>query len=150
MFLRLSETNNALQLLVFLFFFLPFSSRIWDFGIVNRYFRFLKILQYGGFRRWGQLFSSSPCKNWYKNWYLHFHKTYGHQVWKAGTSTRVESNETNQVGAGNVSMSGLCDKLEALFFHYHKAYDRQTWQDRNLPWLASAHKVKWPLNHMFL
>ena len=44
MFLRLSETNNALQLLVFFFFFLSFSSRIWDFGLRTSEFPIFKNL----------------------------------------------------------------------------------------------------------
>ena len=34
------------------------------------------------------------CKNWYKN-YLHFHKTYEHQILQADTSKEADLNETN-------------------------------------------------------
>ena len=84
-------------------------------------------------RRWVQLFPSYPWKNWYKNWYLHFCKTYEHQNWQAGTSTGFDSNEDNEAGADDVITSRLRDKLKALYLHYHSAYGHQTGQDGNLP-----------------
>ena len=30
-------------------------------------------------------------------WHLHFHNTYGHQSWTAGTSRKVDSLGTNQI-----------------------------------------------------
>ena len=53
--------------------------------------------------------------------------TYDHQIWPAGTSTRSDSNETNQAGAGDVITSRLCGKLKT-YLHYHSTYDHQTWQ----------------------
>ena len=37
-----------------------------------------------------------------ESWHLHFHQTYDNQIWQAGTSSGVDSNDANQVGAGNV------------------------------------------------
>ena len=39
-------------------------------------FLILKISQYGGLGLWVRLFPRYPCKNWYKNWYFYFYKTY--------------------------------------------------------------------------
>ena len=38
-------------------------------------------------------------------------KTYGHQIVQAGRSTRFDSNETNQAGAGDVATLRSCDNL---------------------------------------
>ena len=62
--------------------------------------------------------------------YLHFGKTYDHRIWQAGTSTGVDSNETNQAGAGQVITSRSRDKKH---FHYQSAHGHQTWQGGNLP-----------------
>ena len=74
------------------------ASRIRDFGIVILVFLSLKFFQYGGSRRWVQIFPRYPSKKWYKNWYLHFYKTFDHQIWQAGTSTESNSSEANQAG----------------------------------------------------
>ena len=112
-------------------------------------FLILKILQYDGSRRWAQLFPKYPFKNWYKNWYLHFYKTCKEQIWQAGTSTGVKSNETIHAGAGDVTTSRSCDKLKT-HLHYHSIYAHQTWQGGNLPWWAPPHKVIWPFGHVVL
>ena len=39
-------------------------------------------------------------------------KTYGHQIWQAGISRGVDSNKTNQSGAGDAITSRSGDKLE--------------------------------------
>ena len=39
-----------------------------------------------------------------------FNKTYDHQIWQAGTSTRFDSNEINQAGTGDVITSRSCGK----------------------------------------
>ena len=89
-----------------------------------------------GSRRWVQLFPKYSCKNWYKNWhrhfyktydrqiwpckdwyenlYRHFYKTYDHQTWEAGTSTGVDSNETNQA----VLVTSLRQNRVANLKHY--------------------------------
>ena len=54
------------------------------------------------------------CKNWYKNSRLYLHKTYDYLSFQASTSRGVDSNETNQAGAGNVITSRSSDKL----YHY--------------------------------
>ena len=64
--------------------------------------------------------------------YLHFGKTYDHQIRQAGTSTGVDSNETNQAGAGQVITSRSRDK-QKTYFHYQSAHGHQTWQGGNLP-----------------
>ena len=46
--------------------------------------------------------------------YLHFHKTYNHQIRQASTSRGVDSNEVNQAGGGDVIMSRSCKKLKAV------------------------------------
>ena len=96
-------------------------------------------------RRWVQLL----CKNWYKKWYLHFHKTYDHQIWQASTSREVKSNETD--AADDVIMSKLKtrDKLKT-YLHHQSVYGQKTWQDANLPWWAPDHKVIWLFSHMVL
>ena len=113
-------------------------------------FLILKISQYGGSRRWAQLFPRYPCKNWYRNWYLHFYSTYDHQIWQAGTSTGVELNETNQTGAGDLITSRSRNKLKILYLYNHSAYGYQTWQDGILPWCTPAHKVTRPFDYVFL
>ena len=76
--------------------------------------------------------------------------TFGHQIWQAGTSTRFDSIETNQAGAGDVITSRSRDKVKALCLHYHTGYDHQTWQDGNLPWCTPSDKVTWPFYHLVL
>ena len=116
--MRLLETHNALLLSVFFFFlfFVSFFCQPYP-GLRNRksVFLILKISQYGGSWRWVQLFPRYPSKNRYKNWYLHSYETFDHQIWQSGTSTRLDSNETNQAGADdNVFMSKSRDKLKTL------------------------------------
>ena len=45
-------------------------------------------------------------------WYLHFYKTYDHQIWQEGISKGFHSNEANQAGAGDVITSRLRNKLK--------------------------------------
>ena len=95
-FLRLRETLIALQLPFFFsssFFCQPCA------GLRNckSIFLNLKTSQYGGPRRGVERFPRYSCKNWY----LHLQKTNGHQIRQAGTSRGVDSNETNQRGAGD-------------------------------------------------
>ena len=116
-FLCLRETYKALQLSVFFSFF-SFFCQPWP-GLQNYKSVFL-ISQYGGSRQWVQLFLRYPCKNWNKNWYLHFHKTYDHQIWQAGTSRGVGSSRTQVLvassrwlaGVGDVITSSSPDKLK--------------------------------------
>ena len=58
----------------------------------------------------------------------------------AGTSREVESNVTNQAGAGNVTTSRSLDKLKS-YIHYQRSYRHQPWLDRSLPRLTAAQKV---------
>ena len=48
---------------------------------------------------------------------------------------RINSNETNQAGAGDVITSRLRDKLKTLYRHYRyrSVYSHQTWLVGNLP-----------------
>ena len=39
------------------------------------------------------------------NSYPDFYKTYDRQIWQAGTSTRFDSNKTNETGAGDLITS---------------------------------------------
>ena len=77
------------RVLLLLLVFLPAVSETSAFLI-------LKVSQYGGSRWWIQLFPR------FEKWYPHFYKTYNHQIWKVGTSTEVDSNETNQASAGEI------------------------------------------------
>ena len=138
--LRLCEMHYALLLFFFSLFCQPYPG-LWDCKSV---FLIIKISQYGESRWWVQLFPMYPCKNWYKNWYLHFYRTHDHQIWQAGTPTGFASNETIQAGAGDVITSRSHDKLKTYYLHYHSAFGHITWQDGNLPSWAPAHKVTWP------
>ena len=42
------------------------------------------------------------------------------------------------------------DKLKPLHMHYHDAYGHRTWEDRDLPWGAPTHKVKWNFDQVVL
>ena len=119
-FLRLRKTQNALQLPTF-FFFVFFCQPYPGLQNCKSVLLILKILN-----------------NWCKNWYIHFYKTYDHQVRQAGTSTEFDSNETNQAGAGDVIRSRSCEKLKTLYLHYQSACSHITGQDGNLPWWAPA------------
>ena len=77
-FLCLCETSNTLQLPVFLFF-CQSCPGVWNWESV---FLILKISQYGRWRQQIQLFLRYSCKNWCRNWYFHFDKTYDHQLWQ--------------------------------------------------------------------
>ena len=68
---------NCLCFCLFLSFFFSFFCQPCP-GLRNfkSLFLILKISQNGGLRQWVQLFRKYQCKNWYRNWYLHFHKTY--------------------------------------------------------------------------
>ena len=73
-----------------------------------------------------------PCKNWCKNWYLHFHKTYKPQIWQADTFTGVESNDSIPAGAGDAITSIPRDKLKT-YLYYQSPIGNQIWLDSNLP-----------------
>ena len=142
-FLRLLETQNALQLPVF---FLSFFCQPYK-GLRNykSVFLILKISQYGGSRWWVLLLPRYPCKL-YKNWYLHFYKSYDHHIWQAGTSARFDSGETTQVGAGDVRMETYLDGLLPI-----KSHDplitwscKITWQIKFFIFLLP--KCLWPRN----
>ena len=81
------------------------ASRVWDFRIVNQYSWFWKSLNMADRSCEFSFFARYSCKNWYKNWYLHFHKTYDQQIWRTDTSRGFDSNETNQDGFGDVITS---------------------------------------------
>ena len=90
--------HNALKLLVLFFFFSFFFSFFCQPCLRLRncksVFLILKISEYGGLRLWVQLFPRYPCKNWYKNWHLHFYKTYDHQF---GRQIHLEQKELTQM-----------------------------------------------------
>ena len=109
--LWLRETQNALQLLVF-FFFLFFCQPYPGLQNCKLVFLILKIWQHGRSRQLVQHFPRYPCKIWYKNWYLHFCKTYDHQILQEVTSTGFDSNEAIQTIAGDVITSRWRDKLK--------------------------------------
>ena len=73
-------------------------------------FLILKISQYGELRWQVQLFLRYSCKNWYKNWYLHFPKNYDHQICQAGT-VRVDSSKTNHASAISTTRVPIANKL---------------------------------------
>ena len=66
-----------------------------------------------------KLFLGYSYKNLYKSWNLHFHKTYDHQIWQAGTPREIDSNETNQAGADDIITSRSYDQLKT-YIHYEK------------------------------
>ena len=53
-------------------------------------------------------------------------KTYDHQTQQARTSRGIDSDETNQAGAGDAIMSGPRDKLKTLYLHYQSAFGYPT------------------------
>ena len=59
--------------------------------------------------------------------------TYDHQIWQAGTSRGVDSNDTNQTGTVDVTTSIPRDKLKLFHLHYQSVYGYQNWQNGNLP-----------------
>ena len=106
--LRLRETNNSLQLPVFLlYFFCWFLCQpcpwFWNCKSV---FMILKISQYGGGGDDLSFFQGIHVRTDIK---IYISK-YDHQFWHAGG---VNSCETNQVGADDVVTSGSRDKLKA-------------------------------------
>ena len=113
-------------------------------------FLILTITQYGRSRRWVQLCPKYVWKNWYKNWFLHFHETYDLQIWQAGTSREVHSNETNETGADDVIILISLDKFYTLYLHYESVLGHQTGQYGKLPWWVPFHKVTWPFDHVFI
>ena len=133
-----------------LFFILFFCQTYPGLRNCKSVFLIFKILQYGGSRRWVQLSARHPCKNWYQNWYLHFYKIYGYQIWLAGTSKGFDASDTNESGASDVITSRSIDKLKSLYLRYHCAYGQQTWQDGNLPWWAPSYKITWSFDHVAL
>ena len=131
----------------FSFFFSFFCQPCPELRKCKSVFLILKISQHGGSRRWVQLFPTYPCPNWYKNWYLHFHMTYDHQIWQTGISRGVHWNETNEAGAGDVitSRSNLKHYISTI-----RVSGYQTWQNGNVPWGVPAHKVTWSFAHVVL
>ena len=87
---------------IFFFFFLFFCQPYPRLQNSKSVFLILKILQHGRSRQWVHIFPRYPCKLGYKNWDLNFYKTYDHQICQEDTSTGVDSNKTNQAGAGDV------------------------------------------------
>ena len=121
------------------------ASHVRDFGIVNCYSWARKSLDMADRGGHFSFFSRYSCKNWY----LHFHKTCDHQIWQAGTSRGVDSNDTNSAGAGDVSTPWSRDKLKA-YLHYQSSHSHQTWHNGSLPWWTFAHKVTWLFHHIVL
>ena len=74
-----AKCSASASVLFLLLVFLEAISKTLNFKLV---FLILKISQYGGLRLWVR----NPCKNWYKNCYIHFYKTYNQQNWEACTS----------------------------------------------------------------
>ena len=81
------------------------ASLVRDFGIVKRYSWLWKSLNIADRGSESSFFPRFSCKNWYRNWYLHVHKTYDQQISQEGTSRGVDSNKTNQAYAGDAIMS---------------------------------------------
>ena len=128
LFLHLCEMHNVLWLLVF--FFLLFSCQLCP-GFQNYKSVFLILKSLNMVVRRVEILRFLR-KNWCKNWHYHFHATYDHQIWLACTSRGVDSNETNQAGAGEVIMPRSYNK-QKLYLHYQSTYDHHTWRDGNWP-----------------
>ena len=84
-------------------------------------FLILKFPQYCKLRRRVQFIPRYSCKNLYKNWYFHFHRSCDHHIWRWGTSWGVDANDTNQAGAEEVITS-----RSQLQLHYQSSYGHQT------------------------
>ena len=102
-----------------LFFFFSFFCKpcpaLWNFKSV---FLIVKISEYGGSRRWVQLFRCCSCKNWYQNWYLHFHKTYNQCQKLTLVVTwffyHVFKSWNQKIGQGDTSRKVLSPLLKSL------------------------------------
>ena len=68
--------------------------------------------------------------------------TYDHQIWQAGISRVVESNETNQTSTADVITSRPRDKIKLFYLHYQSVYGHQTWLDGHMTWSF----IKWSCN----
>ena len=101
------------------------ASCVRDFEIVNRYSWFWNSLVTADRPGEFNFFQKYLCKNWYKNWYLHFHGTYNHQIWQASISRGVASNETNQTGASEISSSSLI--LKGVITSFQQGLWYQIW-----------------------
>ena len=139
--MRLRESDNHLQLPLFSFF-LPAVSRTSEFSICLPNFENRSVW-------WTEAVSSVflrySCNNVNKNWYLHFHKAYDHQIWQAGTSRGIDPNETNQLDGSDVITS-----RSLKYPNYQNAYGHQTWQDGGWPLGVPTHNVTWHFGHMIL
>ena len=114
-----------------LFFFLFFCQPSPGLRNCKSVFPILKIPQYGGPRRWVQLFPRYSCKKWYKNWHFDFHKTYGNQIWQADISRGDDSSEGSQMRLIKRVLVTSRSRYKLKHLHYHKVYGHNTWQDVN-------------------
>ena len=91
----------------------------------------LEISLYSRLRWWVQLFPRYSCKNWCKNGYLHFNKTYGYGIGKhVQLGELSEMRIIRQVDAIFWS-HGL--EIKTFYLHYHDAHGHQMWQGCDLP-----------------
>ena len=106
-------------------------------------FLILKISQYRELRWQVQLFLKCSCKNWYKNWYLHFPKNYNHQIWQAGTLRGVDSSETNHASAISTTRVPCQQTSEndnlSRWAPAHKLLPIKSWN----PLIARSCKITW-------
>ena len=131
---RLREMRCASQLHVFFYFFCQLCPGIQNCKSV---FLILKISQYGGPRRRVQLFPRYLCKNWYKNWNLHFHKIYGQQICQT-------VNETNQAGADDVKIMWQTKHISTTRVPMTTKLDRMvTYLDGLLPIKSRDYLITW-------
>ena len=114
-------------------------SRTWDFGIVNQYSWFQKSCNMTD--RGGEL---NFLKNWYKDRFLYFDKTYDHRILQTDTSIVFNSNMTNQAGAGDVIMSRSRGKLKTLYLYYQSVMaTKVTYLDGPVPIKSHDSLITW-------
>ena len=91
--------------------------------------------------------SGFSCKNWYKNWYLHFQKINDHQIRQADPSTGIKWDKSNRCWwRRHVKVTWQIKNTAMWLFppnYYESGYGHQTWQSDNLPCWAVAYNVTW-------
>ena len=136
--MRLRETQNALQLLVF--FFSLFCQRYPRLRNCKLPFLILKILQYGG---------SGSDFSFFQGIHVSFDIRIDISISIKPTITKFGSRYIYRIWfislIKQVPVTSLLQDQLKICFHYQGAFGHQTWQNGNLPWLApvSSHITLW-------
>ena len=92
--------------------------------------------------------SAFSCKNWYKNWYLHFQKINDHQIRQADPSAGIKWDKSNRCWwRRHVQVTWQIKNIAMWLFppnYYESGYGHRTWQNDNLPCWALTYNVTWP------